>query len=277
MPAVPSCILDPLWEQVRVLLPDRVDQHPLGCHRPRVGDRVLFDKLVQVVVFGVGYRLVAEPGCSATTLRRRRDEWICSGVMGELETCVRAAYDRVVGLKLSDAAVDGCITKAPCGGEVAGKSPVDRGKLGTKRSLVVDAVGIPLGVISAPANAHDSPLLAPTLDTLERLGPLPEGMRVHLDAGYDSGKTREQLAHRGLRGVIARKGIAAPLQVGGRWPVERTNAWHNHYRKLLVCTERRQRVVDFYISFANALIMTGRLIREAWLTHRWDTRPRRKP
>jgi hypothetical protein len=33
---------------------------------------------------------------------------------------------RMIGLNLADLAVDGCITKAPCGGEVAGRSPVDR-------------------------------------------------------------------------------------------------------------------------------------------------------
>ncbi len=54
------------------------------------------------------------------------------------------AYDRLIGLELADLAVDGCITKAPCGGEKAGRSPVDRGKGGIKRSTVVDAKGIPL-------------------------------------------------------------------------------------------------------------------------------------
>jgi hypothetical protein len=34
-------------------------------------------------------------------------------------------YDRIVGL-LDQIAVDGCITKAPGGGEYAGPSPVDR-------------------------------------------------------------------------------------------------------------------------------------------------------
>jgi len=69
------------------------------------------------------------------------------------------AYDRLIGLELADLAVDGCITKAPCGGEKAGRSPLDRGKGGIKRSMaVVDARGIPLGTITAPANRHDSPL-----------------------------------------------------------------------------------------------------------------------
>jgi hypothetical protein len=69
-----------------------------------------------------------------------------------------AAYDRVIGLELSDLAIDGCITKAPCGGEVAGRSPVDRGKHGLKRSMITDARGIPLGVVPAAASRNDHTL-----------------------------------------------------------------------------------------------------------------------
>jgi hypothetical protein len=68
------------------------------------------------------------------------------------------AYDRIVGLGLSEVAVDCCITKASCGGESAERSPVGRSKQGLKRSAVVDANGIPLGTIGAPTNCHDSPL-----------------------------------------------------------------------------------------------------------------------
>ena len=81
MPAVPSFIIDPIWEQVCGLLPRRRVAHPLGCHRQRVDDRVVFDKLVQVLVFGCGYQRIADASCSATTLRRRRDEWIEAGVL----------------------------------------------------------------------------------------------------------------------------------------------------------------------------------------------------
>ena len=91
------------------------------------------------------------------------------------EICLEA-YNRLIGLETSEVAVDGCVTKAPCGGEKAGRSPVDRGKRGIKRSMAVDAKGIPLGAVSAPANRHDSPLLVPTLQaTSEVLGALPEG------------------------------------------------------------------------------------------------------
>ena len=51
--------------------------------------------------------------------------------------------------------MDGCTTKAPCGGQVAGPSPVDRRKQGLKRSVATDAGGIPLAVVAAPANRRD--------------------------------------------------------------------------------------------------------------------------
>ena len=71
---------------------------------------------------------------------------------------VLTAYDRTISLELADVAMDGCITKAPCGGEKAGRSPVDRGKQGSKRSTAVDANGIPIGGVTDPANRNDSPL-----------------------------------------------------------------------------------------------------------------------
>jgi transposase len=145
VPALPSSILEPLWVQVAALLPTRHVHHPLGCHRPRIPDRLVFDKLIQVLVFGCGYRRIADATCSATTLRRRRDEWITLEVAEHLRLAVLGAYQRLFGLDLDHLAVDGCITKAPCGGQVAGPSPVDRRKQDLKRSVVTDAGGIPLG------------------------------------------------------------------------------------------------------------------------------------
>jgi transposase len=166
VPALPSSVLEPLWVQIAALLPARQDTHPLGCHRPRIADRIVFDKLIQVLVFGCGYRRIADQGCSATTLRRRRDEWITAGVAEQLRRAVLVAYDQLFGLELEHLAVDGCITKAPCGGQTAGPSPVDRRKQGLKRSVVTEAGGVPLGAVPAPANHRDDGLLAVTLDTL---------------------------------------------------------------------------------------------------------------
>jgi transposase len=280
VPALPSWLTTPLWEQFAALIPARpvVDPtHPLGCHRRRISDRIVFDKLIQVLRFGCSYEAIADTTCSASTIRNRRDEWIRAGVFTTLKQIALDAYDRIVGLLLDHIAVDGCITKAPGGGECAGPSPVDRRKQGMKRSLLVEGHGIPLGRVLAGANRHDSPLLAPTLDKLDSLGPLPDDITVHLDSGYDSGKTRDELTERGLHGQIAHKGEKAPIQASQRWHIERTNSWHNAFNRLQRCYERRESVIDAYFDLADTIITVRNMIRKAWTLYRWDNRPTRRP
>jgi len=280
VPALPSWLTEPLWDQFAALLPDRpayAEAHPLGCHRARISDGIVFDKIVQILVFGCGYRKAADETCSATTIRSRRNEWIELGVFEALELIVLEVYDRVVGLALQDIPVDGCHTKALSGGECAGPSPVDRRKGGLKRSTATDGGGIPLGAVVAPGNRHDSPLLDATLDRLDRLRPLPEQATVHLDTAYGSVKGVRTAAEHGLRAEVAVKGIAAPIQSTKRWPVERTNAWGNQFFKIARCTERRTEVINAYISLMHAIITLRRLIRQAWTLYRWDTRPKRRP
>jgi transposase len=89
VPAIQPYIIEPIWEQFAALLPQRESDHPLGCHRPRIPDRVVFEKLVQVLVFGCAYWRIADGSCSATTLRRRRDEWIEAGLMEAIEVMAR--------------------------------------------------------------------------------------------------------------------------------------------------------------------------------------------
>jgi transposase len=280
VPALPPYLIDPIWQQFAALLPEREVNHPLGCHRPRIPDRVVFEKLVEVLVFGCAYHRIADELCSATTLRDRRDEWIKIGAMASLREIVLESYDRYIGLELSDVAVDCCITKAPCGGEKAGRNPVDRGKQGTKRSTAVDEQGIPIGGVTAPANRHDSPLLTKTLHAVsETLGELPERAKVHLDRGYDSKATRERLEDRGLLAEIAQKGKPAPLTATKRWVVERTSSWQAKlaHKKLVWCTERRGQVIDFWVAFSEVIIIVRRLIREGWSRYRWEGRPPRRP
>ena len=56
----------------------------MGCHRPRIPDRVVFEKLVQVLVFSCAYRRIADGPCLTATLRGRRDEWIVCAAMEAL-------------------------------------------------------------------------------------------------------------------------------------------------------------------------------------------------
>jgi transposase len=190
VPVLPVSLLEPLWVQVSVLLPEHPmvsPTHPLGCHRRRVPDRVVFEHVIAALVHGSGYERIATPGCSDRTIRRRVQRWAAAGVMEQLHTLALAAYERMIGLDLDDLAVDGCITKAPNGGEVAGRSPVDRGKQELKRSVLTEGAGLPVHVVAAGANWHDAVLLELTLVGLEKLAPLTAAKPgvVYLDRGYD--------------------------------------------------------------------------------------------
>jgi Transposase DDE domain len=225
VPAVPSCLLEPIWVEFAVLLggerPEFDPAHPLGCHRRRVSDRVVFEHVVAALVHGSGYERIASPGCSDRTIRRRLKTWAVAGIGEQVHALALAAYDQVIGLELGDVAVDGCITKAPCGGDCAGPSPVGRRKGGLKRSVATEDYGIPLGIAAAGANRHDSPLLAPTLPAAahQLSGVLPAQRACHLDAGYDSGPTRQTLDEQGFAAHIAHKGTPPPSRPGGagRW------------------------------------------------------------
>lgn len=268
MAALPSCLIEGLWSELSARL---APPKPAGSPgRPRRSDRLVFDKLILIAKTGISYADAADHQVSATTIRRRRDEWQAAGLIDQLLQIALEGYDRMIGLDLEDIAIDGCITKAPCGGEVAGKSPVDRGKQGLKRSVATEGKGVPIAGVPAPANRHDSPLLAPTLDAVERnLGVLGEDVTAHLDAGYDSDKTRVELDGRGMVGEIAVKGVPAPIQAGTRWVVERTHAWMNHFKKLSRCTERRKSCVELFLALVMAIIVVRCLIREAKISYRW--------
>ena len=90
--------------------------------------------------------------------------------------------------------MDGCLTKAPCGGR---KLEEARWREGRWHQALDGGgrLGHPAGRRDrCGQSSHDSPLLVPALETVsEALGALPEGTSVHLDRGYDSRLTRERL------------------------------------------------------------------------------------
>ena len=133
---------------------------------------------------------------SDTTLRARRDEWTEAGLFDAVVSEALAAYDRVIGLDLSDVSVDSSGHKAPSGGEGTGKNPCDRAKSGWKWSLATDANGIPLGWATDGANRHDSILFEPTLEAVGNRGLLFDVETLHLDRGYDSKTSTSTLRNR---------------------------------------------------------------------------------
>ena len=103
MPVVPSCLLEPIWVEFCALLgrerPAFDPSHPLGCHRRRIPDRVVFEHVVAALVHGSGYERIATPGCSDRTIRRRLKAWAALGIGEQVHALALAAYDQMIGLE----------------------------------------------------------------------------------------------------------------------------------------------------------------------------------
>ncbi len=264
------------WAAIEPLLPEPApDTHPLGCHRPRISDRDCFEAILFRLVTGCSWDVAGRLGkAGETTLRRRRNDWLAAGVFDRFVDEAIDGYDRIVGLDLSEVAIDGSQHKAPCGGEGTGPSPTDRGKTGWKWSMLTERAGIPVGWATDGANRNDVVLAAPTLDAVAARGLLADIETLHLDRGYDNTRVQTACVERGLTDVICAKrrpaGTATKkrsVPLGMRWPVERSNSWLSNYGQLRRNTDRYidHRLAQF--AFATALIITIKLIKWA---DRWS-------
>ena len=155
------------------------------------------------------------------------------------------------------------------GGQV-GPNPTDRGKAGTKRSLLVEGQGGPLSVVIAGANVHDTKLLEATLDAIVVERPTPTEERPQslcLDKAYDNPTGRQGAAAHGYIAHIRRIGeekldaLGQKRYPARRWVVERTLAWLSKCRALLVRYDKKPQNFLGLLQLACALVWYRRLHR----------------
>ena len=176
MRALDPEVLNAVWAAVKALIPPREDNHPLGCHRPRIFDRLCFRGILIRLVTGCSWAAaeqLLDKAVSDTTLRTRRDEWVTAGVFDALATEAVETYDRIYGLDLGET------TGRQLSSQSAPRRPGNREKphrLGNTAewSLATDRNGIPLGWAADGANRHDSILFDPTLTDVARRGLIPD-------------------------------------------------------------------------------------------------------
>ena len=154
------------------------------------------------------------------------------------------------------------------GGPATGPNPTDRGKPGTKRHLVTDARGTPLGVTLTGANRHDSMALAATLDAIPRVRSGKRGRprcrpkKLHADKGYDFRRCWDECRARGIKPRIARRGVDSSQRLGRhRWVVERTHAWMARLRRLAVRYEQREDIHMAFVTLGCALVCLNQIRR----------------
>jgi putative transposase len=185
---------DSLWVRIEALLPKiKSRYHGRGKQRKNVGGRPIADR--RKVMSGILY--ILRTGCqwnalprvmygSGKTAHSYFQKWTRAGVFRRMWQAGLVEYDEMKGIAWKWQAADGAMTKAPLGGEKTGPNPTDRGKRGTKRSLLVDEHGVPLGLVVSGANTPDGQLLEATLTSVpvERPDPTETPQHLCLDKAY---------------------------------------------------------------------------------------------
>ncbi|GLV55853.1 IS5 family transposase ISMac11 [Dictyobacter sp. S3.2.2.5] len=249
----PWKVSDALWEHVAPLIPP-APSHAKGG-RPRLPDRQAFEAIVYVLRTGIQWNALPRELGASSTIHDRFQQWEQAGLFKALWQAGLAAYDELAGIQWEWQAADGTMSKAPFGGAATGPNPTDRGKQGTKRSLLTDGAGIPLALVIDGAQRHDVKLLSATLDgvVIERpIFPLEQREQLCLDAAYDSTPVYKELVarhywpHVRSRGEERMEREIIPGYRARRWVVERTHAWLNRSRRILVRWEKK---AENYLAF----------------------------
>jgi putative transposase len=131
-----------------------------------------------------------------------------------------------------------------------GKNPTDRGKLGTKRSVLTDGGGVPIGLAVEGVNRNDFKMVEATIRSIPIERPVPtreQPQGLCLDQGDDDDEVRELMAEFEFTAHIRARGEEAQAithEAGSkarRWVVERTHRWMNRFRRVLVRWDKKVR------------------------------------
>ena len=239
-------VSDELWALIEPLIPKRQRRFRYPGRTP-VNDRAVLAGIIFVLKTGIPWEdLPREMGCGCgMTCWRRLQQWNQQGVWQKLHEVLLAKLRRADRINWSRALIDSSSVRATHRGTATGPSPIDRRKYGSKRHLLTDADGTVLSSRVTSANTNDITQLKALVESIppvrgKRGRARRRPHRVQGDRGYDSDGHRAWLRHRGITPALAQRGRPHGSGLGRhRWPVERTHAWLNQFRKLRIRDEVR--------------------------------------
>jgi putative transposase len=256
-------IPDDLWSLIAPIFgPEHI---PGKRGRKPTPFRLVFDAIVYVLRTGCQWHALPRAEYAPpSTIHGVYRLWVKAGLFQQAWQLLLEYYDWQIGIDWKWQALDGAMTKAPLGGESTGPSPVDRGKSGTKRSLLTDRRGAPLAVVVTGANTHDKTVALETLDKIIVQRPEKVVYRIHhlcLDRGYDYADViagvlaRDYILHMKKRGQGETLLSETKKYPARRWVVERTHSWMNRFRRLLVRWEKKVENYEAMLHLACVLIL----------------------
>lgn len=240
----------------------------LAGGRPSISHRRILKTLWFVLATGCRWEDVpTEIGCSGRSAHRFLQRWEELGCWDRLHADLLRLLRQAGKLDLDLVIVDGVMVRAFGGGDRVGPSPVERGKKGSKHTLLVDRHGVPLAIRTAGANASDHRQIIPLVLDFPKVKGKPGRPKelpdeLYADRGYDSEATRWILAWLGIEPHIAKRRTAHGSGLGKiRWVVERTISWLKGLRRLRIRYDRLAVMQDAWDTLA-ACVICFRLLHD---------------
>ncbi|MFD9061577.1 IS5 family transposase [Kitasatospora purpeofusca] len=259
-------VSEDLWGRIEPLLPNR-QQRLRRIGRPPLSDRGCLQGILFVLHTGIQWEGLPQElgfGSGMTCWRRLRD-WYEAGAWDRLHQRLLTELHRAGELDWSRAVIDGSHRQARRGGPKAGPSPVDRARPGSKHHVITDGRGTLLAITLTGSNRHDVILLLPLLDAIPHIHGRTgrsrhRPRRLFADCGYDFDNYRRPLWKRGIKPVIARRGVPHGSGLGAvRWVVERINAWIHGFRRLRIRWDIRDDIREAFLERACCVITYQRV------------------
>ena len=239
--------------------------------RPRVSHQTALRAIWFVLVTGCRWEDVpSEMGCSGRTAHRRLRHWEELGIWDRLHADLLSQLRAADKLDPDTAIVDSVLVRAFGGGEKTGPNPADRGKTGSKHTVLVDRHGVPLAVRTTGAQESDQRQILPLILDYPRVGGksgspkrLPD--TLYADRGYDNEAMRALLRWLGIEPRIAKRRTAHGSGLGKvRWVVERTIGWIKGLRRMRIRYDRLAVIQDAWNSLAASVICFQILTRDSF-------------
>ena len=234
-------ITDSLWEEIKIIIP--MKKNKVG--RPELDRRKCLETIFWILRTGAQWASIPRFIAPHTTIHGKFRKWVKLGVFEKIMEKAKAFYlAKNPGWEIWFA-IDGSFVKAPLGGEKTGKNPTDRRKLGSKKSMIVDQRGAPLGIAIGSANTHDSKLVKATLESFERAFQ-PNILKIMAaDSAYDSKKIKTILREMNFVPLInvnrrRSKKNCEKVSSRHRWIIERSIGWLNNFRSIRIRWARCQ-------------------------------------
>lgn len=258
---------DELWERIEPILERRYPAAPTG--RPRADLRRVIDGIIYRMRSGVQWNQLPRQFGADSTVHGWFQRLVSDGVLEELWAALVTACEQLGGVQWEWQAADGVMGKSRFEGDKRGPNPTDRAKPGTKKSVIVEQHGGPLGVAIDGANVHDTKLLEATIDAIvvERPDPAKVSQHLCLDKAYDNPTGEAACAAGGYVAHIRRIGEEKLDSAGEkthparRWVVERTLAWLQKCRAILIRYDKKPENYLGLVQLACALLWYRRLDR----------------